>query len=61
VSDDRVRRSARRAPPPGHGDRRPRFTGRARSWKEKEAILGAARYTPGVREIDDQIRIDPEA
>jgi osmotically-inducible protein OsmY len=42
-------------------DGRVRLAGRVRSWKEKEAVLGAARYTPGVREVDDQIRIDPEA
>jgi hypothetical protein len=27
------------------------------SWRERRAVLGAAKGTPGVRRIDDQLRI----
>jgi osmotically-inducible protein OsmY len=33
--------------------------GRVRSWAEKEAVLGAARYTGGVRVVQDRLVISP--
>ena len=35
------------------------LSGRVRSWEEKQAVLGAARYTPGVEGVDDGLLIDP--
>lgn len=32
--------------------------GPVRSWAEREAVLGAARYMPGVRTVDDKLHID---
>ena len=34
------------------------LSGRVRSWEEKRAVLGAARYTPGVEAIEDHLEID---
>jgi osmotically-inducible protein OsmY len=34
------------------------LSGPVHSWAEREAVLGAARFTPGVRAVDDQLRID---
>ncbi len=36
-----------------------RLTGTVRSWAEKRAALAAARFTPGVRTVDDHIEINP--
>jgi osmotically-inducible protein OsmY len=33
------------------------LSGRVESWRERRAVLGAAKGTPGVRRIDDQLRI----
>jgi len=33
------------------------LTGIVQSWEEKEAVASAARYTPGVRSVDNQLRI----
>lgn len=33
--------------------------GVVRSWREREAVLGAVKGTPGVRAIDDTIRVEP--
>ena len=33
--------------------------GRVRSWNEKEAVAGAAGFAPGVRSIQDKLRVDP--
>ena len=33
--------------------------GVVRSWREREAVLGAVKGTPGVRNIDHSIRVDP--
>lgn len=33
------------------------LSGRVASWRERRAVLGAARGTPGVRRVDDQLRI----
>jgi osmotically-inducible protein OsmY len=35
------------------------LAGPVQTWEEKEAVLGAARGTFGVREIEDQLRITP--
>jgi osmotically-inducible protein OsmY len=35
------------------------LSGRVESWRERHAVLGAAKGTPGVRRIDDQLRIQP--
>lgn len=35
------------------------LTGRVHSWQEKQAVLGAASYAPGVRKVEDHLRIDP--
>lgn len=40
-----------------HGDTAT-LTGAVRSWTEKRAVLGAARHTPGVREVVDHLRIE---
>lgn len=37
------------------------LAGPVRSWAEKQAILGAARFTHGVRAVEDHLRIDPSA
>jgi osmotically-inducible protein OsmY len=34
------------------------LTGPVQSWAERQAVVGAARFTPGVREVKDQLRID---
>jgi osmotically-inducible protein OsmY len=36
------------------------LAGRVRSWDEKQAVLGAARYIPGVEAVEDGL-IDPRA
>jgi osmotically-inducible protein OsmY len=35
------------------------LSGRAHSWREKRAILGAVGHAPGVHTVADQLRIDP--
>ena len=35
------------------------LTGNVRSWQEKRAVLGAARFTPGVQAVEDRLRIEP--
>ncbi|MCL4544755.1 MAG: BON domain-containing protein [Chloroflexi bacterium] len=35
--------------------------GKVRSWAEKIAVLGAARYTTGVHAVEDYLQIDPAA
>jgi osmotically-inducible protein OsmY len=35
------------------------LTGQVRSWAEKRATLGAARFAPGVRSVEDHLQIDP--
>jgi osmotically-inducible protein OsmY len=35
------------------------LSGSVRSWREKRAIVGAAGHAPGVRSIEDHIRVDP--
>jgi osmotically-inducible protein OsmY len=42
-------------------DGRVNLSGNVHSWAEKEAVLGAARGTPGVRNVDDHLRIQPWA
>jgi osmotically-inducible protein OsmY len=34
------------------------LSGRVRSWEERRAIVGAARLTPGVETVEDQLEID---
>jgi osmotically-inducible protein OsmY len=34
------------------------ISGRVHSWPERQAVIGAARFTPGVREVKDQLWID---
>jgi osmotically-inducible protein OsmY len=34
------------------------LAGRVRSWEERRAVVGAARCTPGVDDVDDQLEID---
>jgi len=36
------------------------LTGSVRSWPERRAVLGAARFTRGVREVVDHLTIEPE-
>ncbi len=38
-----------------------RLTGRVHSWREKNTVVAAAEHAPGVRSIEDQLRIDPFA
>jgi osmotically-inducible protein OsmY len=35
------------------------LTGHVRSWVEKQAVVGAARYTPGVLAVEDNLQVDP--
>lgn len=35
------------------------LTGRVHNWSEKEAVIGAAGFAPGVRRVEDYLRIDP--
>jgi len=35
------------------------LTGRVHNWHEKKAILGAAAHAPGVRKVEDHLRLDP--
>lgn len=37
------------------------LTGHVHSWREKRAVVGAASHAPGVRDIEDHLRIDPYA
>jgi osmotically-inducible protein OsmY len=37
------------------------LSGTVHSWAEKEAVIGAARGTPGVRRVEDHLRIAPYA
>lgn len=41
-------------------DGRVRIEGTVRSWPERRAVINAAKYTPGVRDVDDsKLRVDP--
>ena len=42
-------------------DDRVSLSGTVHSWTEHEAVLGAARATPGVRSVEDHLRIHPAA
>lgn len=33
--------------------------GTVHSWAERQTVVGAAKGTPGVRSVDDQLRIEP--
>ena len=35
------------------------LSGRVHSWQEKRAVIGSISHAPGVREVRDQLRIDP--
>jgi osmotically-inducible protein OsmY len=35
------------------------LTGRVRSWSEKEALVGAVSHAPGVRRLENHLRVDP--
>ena len=35
------------------------LTGRVHNWNERQAVLGAAGYAPGVRKVEDHLRVDP--
>jgi len=35
------------------------LTGRVHNWSEKYAVLGAAGHAPGVRKVEDHLRVDP--
>jgi osmotically-inducible protein OsmY len=36
-----------------------RLAGQVRSWREKEAVLGAVSHAPGVREVQDHLTVNP--
>jgi osmotically-inducible protein OsmY len=42
-------------------DGRVSLSGVVHSWAEKEAVIGAATGTPGVRGVEDHLRIEPYA
>jgi osmotically-inducible protein OsmY len=42
-------------------DGRVTLSGPVHSWAEREAVVGAAKGTPGVRNVQDQLRIEPYA
>jgi osmotically-inducible protein OsmY len=35
------------------------LSGRVRSWLEKDAVVGAVGHAPGVRSVNDKLRVDP--
>jgi osmotically-inducible protein OsmY len=35
------------------------LTGSVHSWAERQSVVAAARYTPGVRDVQDQLRTEP--
>jgi osmotically-inducible protein OsmY len=35
------------------------LTGSVHSWAERKSVVAAARFTPGVREVDDRLRTEP--
>ena len=35
------------------------LTGSVHSWAERKSVVAAARFTPGVREVEDQLRTEP--
>jgi osmotically-inducible protein OsmY len=37
------------------------LTGPVRSWLERQAVLGAARFSPGVYKVEDHLYVEPEA
>ena len=37
------------------------LTGHVQSWREKRAVIGAASHAPGVRDIEDHVRVNPYA
>jgi osmotically-inducible protein OsmY len=37
------------------------LTGQVQSWREKRAVIGAASHAPGVRDIEDHLRVAPYA
>ena len=43
------------------GDGTVTLAGAVRTWPEKRAVIGAARHTPGVRDLIDRVDIDPTA
>jgi osmotically-inducible protein OsmY len=55
----RAERSAKHIQVTVH-DGRVTLSGHVHSWPEKEAVLGAARFTPGVSAVDDRLRIEPD-
>jgi osmotically-inducible protein OsmY len=41
-------------------DGRVTLAGQVHSWAEKEAVLGAVRFTPGVSSVEDRLLIEPD-
>lgn len=35
------------------------LTGAVHTWAERKSVLAAVRFTPGVRTIDDRLRLEP--
>ena len=35
------------------------LTGSVHTWAERKSVLAAARFTPGVRSVDDRLRVEP--
>jgi osmotically-inducible protein OsmY len=35
------------------------LTGTVHSWAERKSVLAAARFTPGVRAIEDHLHVEP--
>jgi osmotically-inducible protein OsmY len=35
------------------------LTGAVHSWAERKSVVAAARFTPGVRNVEDHLRIEP--
>ena len=36
-----------------------KIVGTVHSWAEREAVIGAAKGTPGVRRVEDKLQIEP--
>jgi osmotically-inducible protein OsmY len=58
VLERRAEREARRIKVEVRGDT-VTLTGAVHSWAERKSVLAAARFTPGVRAVEDHLRTEP--
>jgi osmotically-inducible protein OsmY len=55
----RAEREAKRINVDVHGDGVVTLTGSVHSWAERKSVVAAARFTAGVRDVEDQLRTEP--